>query len=74
MWDGRTVALLASGPSLSSHDVDLVRAANIPTIAIGDAFRLAHWADMLYHTDAMWWRHHAETALKFRGLKVTQDE
>jgi hypothetical protein len=29
---------------------------------------------MLYHTDAQWWRHHCDTALKFEGLKVTQDE
>lgn len=49
-----------------------VRAASLPTIAISDTYRLAPWAEMLYSCDAKWWLHHAE-ALRFEGLKVTQD-
>lgn len=29
---------------------------------------------MLYAADAAWWRHHADEALKFPGLKVTCDD
>lgn len=71
MWEGKTVAILASGPSMSQEVADAVRAKNVPTIVINDTFRLAPWADMLYAADSGWWDHHAQTALKFEGLKVT---
>ncbi len=74
LWEGRTVAILASGPSMSLAVANAVRAAGIPSIAINDTYRLAPWADMLYACDANWWRHHAEDALKFAGLKVTCDD
>ncbi len=50
-----------------------VRASNLPTIVINDTHRLAPWADALYSCDAKWWQHHAAEALKFPGLKITQD-
>jgi hypothetical protein len=40
-------------------------------VAVNDAFRLDPDADVLYAADAMWWRIHAQDALKFAGLKVT---
>lgn len=70
LWRGRTVAILASGPSMSQEVADLVRAAGIKAIAINDTYRLAPWADMLYAADAQWWQHHPE-ARCFQGLQVT---
>jgi hypothetical protein len=73
MWEGRTVAVLASGPSMSAATADAVRAARLPAVAVNDTYRLAPWADMLYAADSGWWRHHAVDALRFAGLKVTCD-
>lgn len=68
MWEGRTVAILASGPSMSQAVADRVR--GLTTVVINDTYRLAPWADMLYAADGPWWEVHQE-ALSFDGLKVT---
>lgn len=71
MWDGQTVAILASGPSMSSAVAEKCR--RFKTIAINNTFRLAPWADMLYAADALWW-----TVTKdwkdFHGMRVTCDD
>jgi len=74
MWEGKTVAIMASGPSMSQAAADDVREAGIPSIAVNNTFELAPWADMLYAADSGWWDVHAQTALKFPGLKVTCHE
>lgn len=72
LWPGRTVAILASGPSMSQAVADAVRAAGIPAIAVNSTFSLAPWADMLYAADAEWWLHpDNRDALAFAGLRVT---
>lgn len=68
LWDGQTVAILASGPSMSQAVADQCR--GIPTIAINTTFRLAPWADMLYAADEDWWKLNPG-AREFAGLKVT---
>ncbi len=74
MWEGKTVAILASGESMSQRVADKVHAAGLPTITINRTFRLAPWADMLYAADAGWWLHRDNRdAHKFAGLKVTGD-
>lgn len=68
---GRTVAILASGPSMSQAVADAVRAAGIPAIAINTTHRLAPWAWMLYAADREWWLHPGNAdAQHFAGLKV----
>lgn len=73
MWEGKTVAVCASGPSMSQHVADQLRAANIPTIVINNTFKLAPWADILYAADIEWWGHldHHKEAMAFAGLKVS---
>lgn len=73
LWPGATVAVLASGPSMSQDAGDAVRAARLPAIAINTTFRLAPWADMLYAADSAWWQH-TPGALAFAGEKVTMEE
>ncbi len=71
-FEGRTVAILASGPSMSQEIADRVRAAGLPAIAINNTHRLAPWAWMLYAADAQWWQHESNRdAHKFAGLKVS---
>lgn len=74
MWAGRTVAVLASGPSMSLEAAEAVHAARLPAIATNETFRLAPWADALYGADDDWWRFRAQEALKFAGLKITGQE
>lgn len=68
LWRGRTVACIASGPSLTQEDCELVHEAGLPTIVVNTSFRLAPWADMLYAMDANWWHeYHREVREKFAG-------
>jgi sugar phosphate isomerase/epimerase len=73
MWEGQTVAVLASGFSMSQAVADQVHAAGISAIAINNTYRLAPWAYMLYAADAAWWRENPQ-AWDFKGLKVSVEE
>jgi len=55
LWPGETVAVLATGPSLSVQDVARLR-GQVRVVAVNDAITLAPWADVLYSSDARWWR------------------
>lgn len=71
-FDGGTVAILASGPSMSQAVADQVHAAGVPAVAINLTHRLAPWAWMLYAADIEWWQHPTNAdAWRFAGLKVT---
>lgn len=67
VWRGDTVAVIATGQSLTQDQVD--RAKGLRVIVVNDAFRLAPWADMLYAADARWWQHNPD-ALAFTGKKL----
>lgn len=55
MLSDQTVAVIASGPSLTQSDCDLIEAAGLPAIAINDSWRRARFARFLYASDAAWW-------------------
>lgn len=75
LWKGRTVAVLASGPSMSLAVAEEVRAAGLPTIVTNLTHRIAPWADMLYGADVDWWSHDTNRdAHQFKGLKVSCSE
>lgn len=80
-WKGETVAVLASGPSMTREQAELVR-GKCRVIAVSNqgidnevdgvlvpAF--APWADILYSADSKWWRCYHKRALQFAGRKVT---
>lgn len=69
-WDGETVAILASGPSMSQAVADQVRAAGVPALVVNNTFRLAPWADLLYAADSAWWQF-TPGAQRFDGVKVS---
>jgi len=72
-WPGRTVVCLACGPSIHVDDVERVgrwrRDDRCRVIAVGNAVRLAPWADVLYACDPGWWRH-AGAPQGFGGIRV----
>lgn len=63
-WNGRTVAILAGGPSLQREHFARVRlerdADRLRVIAINDSYLLAPWADVHYAADAKWHRWHTQ--------------
>jgi hypothetical protein len=67
MFAGQTVAVLASGPSMSQAVADRVR--HLPRIAINSTYRLAPDADVIYASDSMWWQRNPE-ALQCAGIKA----
>ncbi len=67
-YRGRTVVCIASGPSLTAEDCELVRQAGHPTIVTNRSFRIAPWADILFGMDAFFWNEHIkEVERTFRG-------
>ena len=71
-WPGRTVVCIASGPSLTAADCELVRASGHPAIVTNTTFRLCPWADVLMGFDGSWWSHHiAEVNESFNGRRLT---
>lgn len=70
-WLGRTVVIVASGPSASEAPLDLVRGSGAACLAVNRSHLLVPWADALYACDGAFWLRY-EDALAFPGLKVTQ--
>lgn len=73
-----TIAILASGPSLTVEQCALVRQAQqrgaCRVIAINNCYLLAPDADALYAADGAWWRVHIDAVRHdFRGELWTQD-
>lgn len=61
MWAGKTVAVLASGPSMSAEVAAAVR--HLPRIAVNTTYRLAPDAEVIYACDAQWWKQNPEALL-----------
>ena len=54
-WSGKTVAVIASGPSLAPEDCQAVERAGLPTIAVNSSWKLARFCDVIYAGDHVWW-------------------
>lgn len=67
-WDGETVAIFATGPSLTQDHADACK--DLRAIVVNNAYTLAPWADVLYASDLRWWDVHPGS-YKFEGLKVS---
>lgn len=66
---GRTVAILAGGPSLLEAPLDLLRTRGVALIAVNNAFLLAPDAWALVAADMSWWNA-MPAARHFAGHKV----
>jgi hypothetical protein len=70
-WTGRTVVCIASGPSLTAEDCELVRASGHPVIVTNTTFRRCPWADVLVGFDVRWWKVYGEEVrATFAGRKI----
>jgi len=70
-WSGHRAVIVASGPSAVDQPVDLAR-DRCKVIAINNSWRLAPWADVLYASDAAWWRENDHGG--FCGLRVSRSD
>lgn len=72
-WRGETVICIASGPSLTAEDCDLVRGR--VAIVTNTTFRLCPWAAALYAFDRQWWNRYIDEVRKvFAGRKLCQSQ
>ena len=73
-WRDRTVCIIASGPSLTQEDCDLIAGTNWKFIAVNDSWKRAPFADVVWGCDGAWWKvHNQEVQEKFQGERWTQD-
>lgn len=76
-WVGYTAVCIASGPSLTLDQVNVVKAwrerDGCRVIVINDNYLLAPWADALYFADVRWWEHHRDKPFfrDFPGRKIS---
>lgn len=69
-WEGQTAAVFASGPSMSAALAEQCR--ELRTIAINNqAIDCAPWADVIYGSDAKWWRHYMPAVSGLPGRKIS---
>jgi hypothetical protein len=72
-WEGATVAVLASGQSLTQEAAEKVR--HLPRITTNASYRMAPDADVLYASDVTFWQHQEYAgALQCNGLKVCVEQ
>jgi len=71
-WEGETVVIVASGPSLTPEQVDYCK-GKARMIVVNNNYRLAPWADALYACDGEWWDEYHDETHDFQGEKWTQD-
>jgi len=59
-WSGETCVVICAGPSLLDAQLDVVRSADVKTIAVNGCYEYAPWADVVFAGDYMFWKvHHA---------------
>lgn len=51
----QVIACVASGPSLTSDDCQMLSQANIPTIAVNSSWQAAPFSFAIYAADCCWW-------------------
>lgn len=64
-YAGKTVVVVASGPSLTEEDCCAV--AHLPVLAVNNSWRMAPGADIVYAGDYAWWR---ENGYELAGTKA----
>ena len=72
-WHGKTVILIAGGPSLRdfdfAHITPLLRRGAI-SVAVNDSLVKCHWADVVITIDSIWIGKRSQLLRKFTGEKI----
>lgn len=72
-WAGETVAIVATGPSITSDDIALLYSLNLKIIAVSNSWELCPFADILYAADCAWWRDNNYVS-GFKGERWSQQQ
>jgi hypothetical protein len=56
----KPVVVLASGPSLTLEDIEIVRKSGLKTIAVNSTWEKVRFCDVIFAGDAPWWIEHGE--------------
>lgn len=72
-WHGHTSVVIASGPSLTTEQLDLVEASPTKTIVVNTTWEDYPHADVLFAGDFLWWKVHHGKSKAFKGQRWTQD-
>lgn len=56
---GKTVAVLASGPSLSNKQIQLVERSGLITVAVNTTWEKSRFCHVIFAGDFGWWKHNA---------------
>ena len=77
IYEGRVVAVVGGGPSLSLPQVRMLGMARarglIRVITLNDAVYPCWFSDIAYACDAKWWRHHCGVP-GFEGMRLSLEE
>lgn len=73
IWQGQTVVCIASGPSLTKQDCEIVKSSGLKTIVTNNTYELCSWADGLFAFDLKWWLRYKDDVQKsgFKGEKFS---
>jgi hypothetical protein len=68
-WPSRTAVVIASGPSLTAEDCELVRQARaadlVRVVSVSNAWKhCAKWADAFFAADRRYWKHYMPEMLR----------
>lgn len=73
-WRGQTTVILASGPSLTAEQVEVVRRSNARAIVVNRTWEMLPTADVLYSGDFLFAKvYYAKIKQEFKGVWWTQD-
>ena len=75
IWAGRTVALIASGPSLTPSQIEYLAPrhafGDLVVAGVNDAYRICPFLDLLYAADERWWDlHHNQATAPIRATYI----
>ena len=73
-WSGQTVVCIATGPSLTRSQLDVIRQSGVKTIGINDIGVREDWIDIWYAADYNFWKHYSNRAELVSMLKVCADD
>lgn len=81
LFEGRTVVVLATGPSMDKGVAWKIATSGHPVIAVNNGYEYALYAAMLYGSDRKWWDAYRDRGKiwyrgwsQFRGIKVTIED
>jgi len=69
IWNGDTVYIVGGGPSLKNFNWNQLKGKH--TIAINKAFQVMPWSEVVYWTDARFYRWNKPAIDSLKGIKVT---